>query len=48
MAIIVEGYVDGKKLSYDLVKFQQALLETLVDKGILSEDELKTLMKKSQ
>jgi hypothetical protein len=48
MAIVVEGYVGGKKVSYDLIKFQQALLDTLESKGLLTEEEVKALFDKSQ
>lgn len=48
MTIIVEDYVGGRKLSYDLVKFHRVLTETLVKKGILTSEEIEILYKKSQ
>ena len=48
MAIIVEGYYDGRKVSYDLVKFHHALMETLAKKGLLSKEEIQALFRKSQ
>ena len=48
MAIIVEGYVDGKKVSYDLVKYHHLLTETLEKKGILTKEDIKSLYKQSQ
>lgn len=47
MAIIVEGYIDGRKVSYDLVKFNNQLMETLVKKGVLTKEEIKALYKGS-
>jgi len=48
MAIIVEEYVGGRKIRYDLVKFHKSLTETLVRKGILTSEEIDTLYKKPQ
>lgn len=48
MAIIVEDYVGGRRISYDLVKFHRTLTETLVKKGILTSEEIEALYKKSQ
>ncbi len=48
MAIIVEEYLDGKKVSYDLVKFHHFLTMTLVKKGILTKEEIRSLYRQSQ
>ena len=48
MAIIVEDYVAGRKISYDLVKFHRLLTETLVNKGVLTSAEIDALYRKSQ
>ena len=48
MTIIVEDYVGGRKISYDLVKFHKILAETLVKKGIFTSEEIGALYKKSQ
>lgn len=48
MAIIVEDYVGGRKISYDLVKFHRVLSETLVKKGVLTSEEIESLYKKSK
>ncbi len=48
MAIIVESYLNGRRVSYDLVKFHNVLTETLVKKGILTKEEIEALYKRSQ
>jgi len=47
MPVIVEEYVNRKKLSYDLMKFHRSLVETLMGKGILSEEDIKKIYSKS-
>lgn len=48
MAIVVEDYVGGRKIRYDLIKFHRFLTETLVNKGVLTNAEIEALYRKSQ
>ena len=46
MAVMVEGHVHGKKVTYDLVKFNQLLIDALVGKGVLSKEDVAGLYAK--
>ncbi len=40
MAVMVEGYVNGRKITYDMVKLNQLLMEALVNRGVLRRQDL--------
>ncbi len=48
MAVMVEGYVRGRKVTYDLVKFNQLLIDALVGKGVLSKEDVAGFYEKSR
>ncbi len=48
MAVMVEGYVNGRKITYDMVKLNQLLMEALVNKGALMREVIASAYEESR